>query len=51
MLEDLMKQAEILKKDLVDLEQQYNIKKEQFLRVQGAIEALSLLERDTVEEA
>lgn len=44
MLEDLTKQAEILQNDLIELEKQFSTKKEQFVRIQGAIEALSLLE-------
>ena len=43
MFEDLSNQAEVLKKDLIDLEQQFNMKKEQFIRIQGALEALSLV--------
>lgn len=51
MLEDLTKQAEILQKDLIDLETQFNMKKDQFIRVQGAIEALTLLENKEEEGA
>lgn len=43
MFEDLSNQAEVLKKDLIDLEQQFNMKKEQFIRILGALEALSLV--------
>ena len=50
MFEDLTKQAEVLKKDLIDLEQQFNIKKEQFIRIQGALEALSLVNQKETEE-
>lgn len=51
MFEDLSKQAEVLKKDLIDLEQQFNMKKEQFIRIQGALEALSLVnQKETQEE-
>jgi chaperonin cofactor prefoldin len=50
MFEDLSKQAEVLKKDLVDLEQQFNMKKEQFIRIQGALEALSLVNQKETEE-
>jgi chaperonin cofactor prefoldin len=44
MLEELKSQAEDLRKDLIDLEQLFSMKKEQFIKVQGAIEALSALE-------
>ena len=50
MFEDLSKQAEVLKKDLIDLEQQFNMKKEQFIRTQGALEALSLVNQKETEE-
>ena len=50
MFEDLSKQAEVLKKDLIDLEQQFNMKKEQFIRIQGALEALSLVNQEETEE-
>ena len=50
MFEDLSNQAEVLKKDLIDLEQQFNMKKEQFIRIQGALEALSLVNQKGTEE-
>ena len=50
MFEDLSAQAEVLKKDLIDLEQQFNMKKEQFIRIQGALEALSLVNQKETEE-
>lgn len=43
MLEELKTQSEDLKKDLIDLEQLFTMKKEQFIKVQGAIEALTAL--------
>ena len=49
MLEDLNQQSENLRKDLIDLEQLFNMKKEQFIKVQGAIEALTALESSTEE--
>ena len=48
--EDLSNQAEVLKKDLIDLEQQFNMKKEQFIRIQGALEALSMVNNQEAEE-
>lgn len=50
MFEDLSNQAEVLKKDLIDLEQQFNMKKEQFIRIQGALEALSMVNNQEAEE-
>lgn len=44
MLEELKKQSEDLKKDLIDMEQIFTMKKEQYIRVQGAIDALTALE-------
>jgi predicted aldo/keto reductase-like oxidoreductase len=49
MLDNLKTQSENLRKDLIDLEQLFTMKKEQFLKVQGAIEALDALEGDTEE--
>jgi chaperonin cofactor prefoldin len=49
MLDNLKTQSENLKKDLVDLEQLFSMKREQFLKVQGAIEALDALEGNSDE--
>ena len=46
MFEDLSAQAEVLKKDLIDLEQQFNMKKEEFFKVQGALEAIQAMSQD-----
>ena len=48
MLGDLKIQSENLKNDLIDLEQIFAMKKEQFFKVQGAIEAIEAL--DSLEE-
>jgi len=50
MLENLKTQSENLRKDLIDLEQLFTMKKEQFLKIQGAIEALDALEENLDEE-
>jgi predicted aldo/keto reductase-like oxidoreductase len=50
MLENLKSQSENLRKDLIDLEQLFTMKKEQFLKIQGAIEALDALEDNLDEE-
>ena len=44
MKETLTKNAEELRDRLVELETEFNQKKEQFLKVQGALEALNELE-------
>ena len=44
MLDDLNKQQETLKNELVTMERDFNSKKEQFIRIQGAIEALNLVD-------
>ena len=44
MLDDLNKQQETLKNELVTMERDFNQKKEQFIRIQGAIEALNLVD-------
>ena len=49
MLDNLKTQSENLRKDLIDLEQLFAMKKEQFLKVQGAIEALDALEGNSEE--
>lgn len=43
MASQLVKQGDVLRTELMDLEKQFNIKKEQFLKIQGALEALNAL--------
>tara|TARA_B100002019_G_C21080853_1_gene503728 strand:- start:48 stop:242 length:195 start_codon:yes stop_codon:yes gene_type:complete len=43
MLEELNEKEAELRSDLLDLEKQFNSKKEQYLKIQGAIEALTLV--------
>ena len=45
MLEELTDKAEKLKNELMELEQMFNVKKEQYLKIQGAIEALEALDQ------
>ena len=47
MLDDLNKQAEELKEQLMQLERDFNLKKEQYIRIQGALEALNVLDQKT----
>jgi len=49
MLENLKIESENLKKDLIEMENIFLMKKEQFFKVQGAIEALNALEGDAEE--
>ena len=41
MIEELSQKEEELRNELMDLEKQFNMKKEQYLKMQGALEALS----------
>lgn len=43
MIEDLVKQGESLREEMMELEKQFNIKKESFLKIQGAIEAFEIM--------
>lgn len=49
MVKNLTKKAIQIRDELVALEQQFNTKKEEFLKVQGALEALSNLENEEQE--
>lgn len=49
MIEQLKKNSEILKKELVQLQDAFNIKKEQYVKIEGALEALSLLDSESEE--
>ncbi len=44
---ELTEQSENLRKELVELERQFNIKKEQFIKIQGALEAIQYINQDT----
>ena len=50
MLEDLSGQAKALQSELIEMERTFNQKKEQFIRIQGAIEALGLVDGVTPPE-
>ena len=47
MLDDLNNQSEKIKEELIKLEQDFNQKKEQYIRIQGALEALNVLDQKT----
>ena len=44
MLDELTEKKEILENQLIDLEKMFNEKREQYLRILGAIEALEALD-------
>ena len=44
MLDELKDKEEKLRNELMELEQMFNVKKEQYLKIQGAIEALLALD-------
>lgn len=50
MLEELSTKEAELRTDLLELEKQFNTKKEQYLKIQGALEALSLVGDNNQEE-
>ena len=41
MINDLTKQLDTLRNELLDMERAFTMKKEQFLKIQGALEALN----------
>lgn len=41
MIDELSQKEEELRNELMELEKQFNIKKEQYLKIQGALEALA----------
>jgi hypothetical protein len=45
MANDLVKQSEEIKEELIELERNFNIKKEQFIKIQGALEALQFVQQ------
>ena len=50
MLEELTEREEELREELIGLEKDFSAKKEQYLKIQGAIEALTLVEEGNQEE-
>jgi hypothetical protein len=43
MASQLVQQGDVIRNELMELERQFNVKKEQFLKIQGALEALNAL--------
>lgn len=46
MAKELTERGEKLREELVELEKQFNIKKEEFFKVQGALEAIQAMTQD-----
>jgi hypothetical protein len=43
MIEKLTEKARVLREELIQIESQFSLKKEEYLKVQGALEALEIL--------
>ena len=50
MLSELNEREKNLRGELIELERQFNAKKEQYLKIQGAIEVLTLVEEVNPED-
>ena len=50
MINDLTKQLEALKNELLEMERTFTVKKEQFLKIQGALEALNAVKLNNQKE-
>ena len=46
LLQDLLKKREGLQKEMIEIQNQYNNKKDQYLRLQGSIDVIDLLLRE-----
>ena len=49
MINDLTKQLDALKNELLDMERTFTMKKEQFLKIQGALDALNAVKANNSE--
>ena len=49
-LTELKSQEASLRDELITMEKQFSIKKEQYLKIQGAMEALSLVDKEEATE-
>ena len=49
MINDLTKQLDGLRNELLDMERSFTMKKEQFLKIQGALEALNAVKSNNSE--
>ena len=50
MINDLTKQLETLKNELLEMERSFTVKKEQYLKIQGALEALNAVKLNNQKE-
>ena len=50
MINDLTKQLDGLRNELLDMERSFTMKKEQFLKIQGALEALNAVKLNDKKE-
>jgi len=50
MINDLTKQLDTLRNELLDMERSFTMKKEQFLKIQGALEALNAVKLNDKKE-
>ena len=50
LLKGLLEQAETIQKEMSELQAQFNAKKEQLLKISGAVEALNALTEDMEEQ-
>lgn len=48
MVADLTKKATDLREELMELEKQFNLKKEEFIKIQGALEAFQIVQSPNV---
>ena len=46
MIDTLTKQGQDIKKELVQMQESFNAKKEQLIRIEGALEALAIVENE-----
>ena len=46
LLQDLLKKREELQKEIIEIQNEYNNKKDQYLRLQGSIDVIDLLVRE-----
>lgn len=47
MMQELTQKAEAVRNELIELEQKFNLKKEEFFRIQGAMEAIQTIASDS----
>jgi len=50
MIETLKTQGATLNKEIAELQEQFNYKKDQLIRIEGALEALDLLDDEPIKE-